>query len=230
MEHPEPASSWRDQKARRLRELPDVYTIRLDMCAFELTTKEGIPAKKPTIMITNVWPLVNTLSKKCPGPEKHQKHQHLIGGRAAAAALYTPQLVTAIVNGLNRHLRALNVNYHGPDAQSSFTTTSTPTWLGSALPDHLQALADEISSTMAQPLANYIQQETSFAEEYLNFCQHFPSHRILGGRQSSRSVSAPVSAPSSASAPSTSTASAPLEPVEEELENHRSGRACGKAT
>ncbi|CAJ1416610.1 unnamed protein product [Effrenium voratum] len=216
LEHPAPASSWQDQKAKRLRERPDVYTIRLDMCAFALTTKEGIPAKKPTIMVTNVWPLVKTLSKKCPGVEKHQKHQPLIGGRAAAAALYTPQLVTAIVDGLNRHLRALNIHYHNCEEPPSFTTTTTSNRLGSALPDHLQALADEISNTMAQPMANYIHQETSFAEEYLKFChyQHFPSHRILGGRQSSR----PVSAPSTASVPSTSKSSAPLEPVEEELE------------
>ena len=217
LEHPAPASSWQDQKAKRLRERPDVYTIRLDMCAFALTTKEGIPAKKPTIMVTNVWPLVKTLSKKCPGVEKHQKHQPLIGGRAAAAAaLYTPQLVMAIVDGLNRHLRALNIHYHNCEEPPSFTTTTTSNRLGSALPDHLQALADEISNTMAQPMANYIHQETSFAEEYLKFChyQHFPSHRILGGRQSSR----PVSVPSTASVPSTSKSSAPLEPVEEELE------------
>ena len=56
-------------------------------------------AKKPTRWMTNSIFMVELLNVKC---DKQHKHQHLVGGRAAAAALYPPNLLRAILKGMAR--------------------------------------------------------------------------------------------------------------------------------
>ena len=55
------------------------------------------PAKKPTRFLTSSHAMVNQLSKKCKGDHAHQ---HLVGGRCAAAAFYPLPLVRAILRGM----------------------------------------------------------------------------------------------------------------------------------
>ena len=58
---------------------------------------------KPTRLATNNPHLARVLERKCPGG--HQ-HIHLLNGRAAAAARYTPAFCRAVVQGLRRQRRA----------------------------------------------------------------------------------------------------------------------------
>ena len=72
-----------------------------DQCMYGLMTKgprgQWMPAQKKTKFMTNSHGIASELSRRCDG--KH-KHQQLIGGRAAAAARYPPQLCEAICRGL----------------------------------------------------------------------------------------------------------------------------------
>ena len=61
--------------------------------------EEGVdtPAKKPTWFLSSSWCILDELSLCCNGAHVHQ---HLMSGRAAAAALYPPALYKAICRGL----------------------------------------------------------------------------------------------------------------------------------
>ena len=80
-----------------------IETVTNDQCMFGLVTKgengKLMPAKKPTRWMTNSIFMVEALNVKC---DKQHKHQHLVGGRAAAAAFYPPNLLRAILKGMAR--------------------------------------------------------------------------------------------------------------------------------
>ena len=74
-EHPYTASSWHTTELAELKQEQNVYEVRVDMCAFGLVTKEGVPALKPTLLSTNIESLANALGRRCNG--KHPQHQPL---------------------------------------------------------------------------------------------------------------------------------------------------------
>ena len=140
---------------------------------------EGEPShgKKPTRLLTNVWPLVKLLAKRCPG---HAVHQPLIGGRAGPTAVYTDAFVKAILKGLRHHLQHLGVyaQVNPPHELPSQAIAALSTW-------HQQK-ADNEANRLASVLATFVQNKAEFQDElevYLLHC--FPSHRILGGADSS---------------------------------------------
>ena len=100
-EHPVGASSWMDEWVRKLLSHPRVGTTVADQCMYNLTTvdPEGnvVHAKKPTKWMSSSQHMLNRLSRKC---DKSHIHQHLLGGRAAAAAYYPPELISQILRGI----------------------------------------------------------------------------------------------------------------------------------
>jgi hypothetical protein len=54
--------------------------------------------KKPTRWMSNAPRLLRSLGYRCMG--RHAQQTPLLGGRAAAAAIYPPEFVIAIVKGL----------------------------------------------------------------------------------------------------------------------------------
>ena len=52
------------------------------------------------MLLTNIETLAIHLGRRCEG--RHPQHQPLIGGRAAAAAIYTDQFVDSILRALRR--------------------------------------------------------------------------------------------------------------------------------
>ena len=175
LEHPRDAKSWNHPRARRLRARKTVYEITIDMCAFQLRTKEGDFARKPTMLVTNCFPLVKMLHKRCPGDHRHQP---LIGGRAAAAAQYTPSFVRAILQGLRRHLQFHGVVFIQGDQHAAVEP----------LPQALFHAVDSELRVFVQPLASYVLAEGDFQQEFqvykaatVQSATHFPSNRILGG-------------------------------------------------
>lgn len=172
LEHPHYAESWKDEAMEHLMLLPGVFHIYVDMCAFQLYT-DGGRAKKPTALLTNIWPLVRLLRKhRCAGDHDHQPL--LGGGRAALAAQYTTAFVRAVLQGLRRHLQGRGIDYvHVSEAPMN-------------LPDELQSKANYYAKSMAQPVADYIQEESSFQYDlyFVDYhCTAFPAHRILGEEQ-----------------------------------------------
>ena len=58
---------------------------------------QDVPCKKPTKWATTSPQMAARLSALC---DKTHEHQHLMGGRAAAAAIYPLGLITAILRGM----------------------------------------------------------------------------------------------------------------------------------
>lgn len=107
-EHPASAGSWSDPNIQALAKLPSVKIAEIDQCAYGLVTPSEIdgspmPAKKPTRCLPSAECMVSQLPKECPGDHVHQ---HLVGGRCAAAAFYPLPSVRAILRGIrHRHGR-----------------------------------------------------------------------------------------------------------------------------
>ncbi len=170
LEHPASATSWDHPTVKQLEQRPGVYQIVVDMCCFSLRTKEGLAAKKPTRLLTNCYPLVKLLRRRC---QNHHPHQPLLGGRAAEAAKYTRPFVQAILRGLRHFLNIYGVTY------TSWGEIPMPP----PLPAPLMDVANDTTTSISQVLANYIHGESSFLEEYDTYVTYaFPSSKILGER------------------------------------------------
>ena len=78
-----------------------VATVTNHQCMFGLMTPgpDGTPtpAKKPTKWMSNSKYMLDALVGRCDGT---QPHQHLMGGRAAAAAFYPAPLLRAMIKGM----------------------------------------------------------------------------------------------------------------------------------
>ena len=102
-EHPRYATSWTTEDLQELQNLDGVFTVPVDLCRFGLRTSQGVPALKPTLLLTNLEGLAVTLNRRCDGA--HAKHQPLLSGEAGLAAKYTPAFVDAILRGLRQHVQ-----------------------------------------------------------------------------------------------------------------------------
>ncbi|CAJ1342518.1 unnamed protein product, partial [Effrenium voratum] len=101
-EHPLRAKSWTTTSLEELKERPEVKAVTLDMCRFGLQT---MPAKKPTLIITNIPEIASALNRRCQG--HHEEHQLLVGDRRANnAAVYPQPFVDEILKALRKHIRA----------------------------------------------------------------------------------------------------------------------------
>ena len=100
-EHPAGATSWQDAMMKKLLRIKGVLTVVSDQCQYGLMTPgpDGrlMPAKKPTRWASSSIQMTKRLSKRC---DKSHMHQHLMGGRAANAAFYPPELITEILRGI----------------------------------------------------------------------------------------------------------------------------------
>ena len=100
-EHPVGATSWNDHRMLRLLRNPKVDTTAADECMYGLTTmdKEGkrVKAKKPTKWASTSKHMLARLSQRCDGSHSHQ---HLVGGKAAAAAYYSPKFISQMLRGM----------------------------------------------------------------------------------------------------------------------------------
>ena len=102
-EHPRRAKSWKMRSLQQLAQHPQVYTVSLDMCQFELKNVQGDLVMKPILLLTNIENLATTLSRRCA---KLHKHVPLEGGKnTKLSAIYTDSFVDAILQGLRGHLR-----------------------------------------------------------------------------------------------------------------------------
>ena len=100
-EHPQGATSWKDPRVLRFLKHPKVGTTVADQCMYGLTTKDAngkeVKAKTPTQWASSAPHMLKRLSTRC---DRTHTHQHLISGRAAAAAYYPPKLISQILRGM----------------------------------------------------------------------------------------------------------------------------------
>ena len=100
-EHPASALSWKDGHMMSLIQNPKIHVVTGDQCMYgALTITDGgemLPCKKPTKWATSSIQMSLRLATRCD--QSHQ-HQHLTGGKAAAAAYYPKGLATAILRGM----------------------------------------------------------------------------------------------------------------------------------
>ena len=108
-EHPWLATSWSLPEIDKLLCYDDVQRVRTDMCQFGMTSRQGGigsalgPVLKPTGFLTNSKCIAKELSQRCT---RDHEHVPLVGGRAAAAAIYPHKLCAAICKGLAAQIRA----------------------------------------------------------------------------------------------------------------------------
>ena len=90
-EHPLQATSWSLTSITKLENYNDVIKVHTDMCQFGMESRTGGvgskmgPVKKPTGFLTNSPHVARELAMRCP---RNHEHVHLVGGRAAGAAIY----------------------------------------------------------------------------------------------------------------------------------------------
>ena len=103
----QPKDSWlfTEQPWPLVMMRPNTTQVVFDQCRVGLKTKEGLPAMKPTVLVSNSEILLEPFQNlRCN--RKHE-HGHLVGGRAAAAQVWTWDLANRLVEGivrLKRHL------------------------------------------------------------------------------------------------------------------------------
>ena len=107
-EHPWLATSWFLPEVAEIMKFDDVQRVRTDMCQFGMTSRTGGvggalgQALKPTGFLTNSSHIATYLSQRCI---RDHDHVPLVGGRAAAAAIYPHKLCCAICKGLAAQIR-----------------------------------------------------------------------------------------------------------------------------
>ena len=118
-EHPAWASSWDMPELQSLADTPGVLWQKADQCMYGLTSPDddGIdtPAKKPTGFLSSSWCILEELSVQC---DHAHEHQHLMGGRASAAALYSSPYISLRFfekTWMPSHFSLLS---HGPGSKS----------------------------------------------------------------------------------------------------------------
>ena len=89
-----------------LRQRPEVGEVVAHLCQYGLQTPgldgRAMPAMKPTRFLSSAPELLKLLGMQCP--QEHE-HQPLLGGRAAAAAIYPPALCRAMLQGIEAQRR-----------------------------------------------------------------------------------------------------------------------------
>jgi hypothetical protein len=104
-EHPRTATSWSVPEVLALRARPEVGEVIADLCQFGLRSPSPVggtgPARKPTRFLSSCPAILQNLEQKCRGGHSHVQ---LLGGRAAAAAIYPPGLCRAVLRGLGRQM------------------------------------------------------------------------------------------------------------------------------
>ena len=100
-EHPESATSWKDDAMVGLLRRPRVSTTVSDQCEYGLLTPgpngEPTPAIKPTRWASSSPHMLKRLSTRC---KRDHIHQHLVGGRAKDAENYSPKIILEILRGM----------------------------------------------------------------------------------------------------------------------------------
>ena len=104
-EHPWSSWAWEHPRFVELLQRSDIFMVRADMCAFGLKVMKGpmkgMLAQKPTGLVSNVPEVLELVDQKCT---KDHRHGKLIGGVAHHAAIYTPQFIKAVVQGIKESL------------------------------------------------------------------------------------------------------------------------------
>ena len=105
-EHPAGARSWSEDRVQRLLADPRVGSIIGHQCRYgqRAMADDGtmMPVRKATRWLSSAPEVLSRLGRKCLGGHRHQA---LVSGRAAQAAVCPPQLCRAILRGTEAQRR-----------------------------------------------------------------------------------------------------------------------------
>ena len=105
-EHPASAASRQVPRMVALRRRQGVGEVVAHLCQYGLVTPgsdgKPRPAQKPTRFLSSAPELLQLLGQQCT---QDHEHQPLMGGRAAAAAIYPPALCRAMLRGIEAQRR-----------------------------------------------------------------------------------------------------------------------------
>ena len=192
------ARSWQTPEAQELLRRPGVYVFAVDLCQFGFVAN-GMPAEKPTRLVTNLKALVRVLHRRCP---RHHVHQPLLSGTAAAAARDTRPFCRAILRGLRQHLQTLGIFFHGLASGSE----------DSSLLEPLRVAASKTGAALASATVDFLKAESDFQMEWMQM--HLSAQDFGGGSRFDR-----IPSPRDASATTATTASTWLQ--SDRLPSHR---------
>ena len=105
-EHPNPATSWKEQCIQAVLKIRGVQRITADQCQLGQEDDEGNPTKKPTGFMSNSLEMLARLHRRCFGRDglcsrpRGGRHVQCLGKRAQRAAIFQEELCLAILRGL----------------------------------------------------------------------------------------------------------------------------------
>lgn len=103
-EHPARATSWKLPCVEEIRNLPNVFCVSFDMCAFGMTSPMLEPIKKRTIIMTNDSRLCNLLKpRQCTRDHVHRRIEgSQLGHRLSRwCQIYPPALCDVLASCLD---------------------------------------------------------------------------------------------------------------------------------
>ena len=102
-EHPEGSDMWEDSTLDPVTVHPDVISVSLDMCRFNLRAKsDGGLLKKPTALLVSRTEYSNMLSRLCDGQHPHTP---TAGQNTKPAGVYTVEFCKAVVRAYEQTRR-----------------------------------------------------------------------------------------------------------------------------
>jgi hypothetical protein len=97
IENPQPSAAWQLEELKKFEARPDVLSVIVDMCAFNLRSENGGLHRKRTKLLSSSQALIsNMIGRRCDG--RHQ-HDPVIGGSkiTEAAGHYSREFSEAVV-------------------------------------------------------------------------------------------------------------------------------------
>ena len=96
------AASWFLPDIAEIQKPDDAHKVCTDMFQFAMTSRTGVVGSaldhvwKPAALFTNIRHIAKELNRRCL---RDRDHVPLVGGRAAAAAIYPREVSCAILKG-----------------------------------------------------------------------------------------------------------------------------------
>ena len=134
-EQPDPSWLYQEEPWPRVMQHPSVDKLVIHQCMTGQKASCGLPAKKPTGLVSNSTLLLKP-SRKFKCDNTHQ-HADLQGGKASPLKLWTWQLATALADGIGLLIRALRNNQ---DPNPVFPVAATNTDPNDQAPDDAMPL------------------------------------------------------------------------------------------
>ena len=184
-EHPAGADSWQTPWIQRLRRDPRVSEVVAHQCMFGQTVvaSDGQVrlVLKATRFLSSAPAVLSELDRRC---SRDHVHQPLVGGRAAAAAVYPRELCRAILLGIDKQRLREGRGLPGPAVMAVSR--------GAGLYDLEDGAYDEAMKVDARMMQDHVKDEEEELQEHVGELvavwdeltgEQLPAHLVHGARE-----------------------------------------------